>query len=196
MSGQTKRWSGGSHSASRSWFKLSYPGSVGAGAAVVLAEQDAFLAEHAGGIIAPQADPPALAEAPVILPQGAAIETPGSIAVMPGTSSEVTTPISQPLQVATSTSSSAADTSLSASTLPSYTVIDQETALGGAIYPFLEQTGRAWRVVESNVKEGASYPNPHTFSMDRPTLRYVNGQKIEDIFVDGMTTEQFQAATG
>src|SRR6185295_5189558 len=32
-----------------------------------------------------------------------------------------------------------------------YTIIDQEAALGGAIYPFLEATGRAWRIIESSV---------------------------------------------
>ncbi len=77
-----------------------------------------------------------------------------------------------------------------------YVVIDQETALGGAIYPFLEQTGRAWRVIESSSKAIASYPNAHSFGMDKPTLRYVNGGKVEDIFVDGLTTEEFLARTG
>ncbi len=115
---------------------------------------------------------------------------------MTGPSSEVTSPISQTAQAESHTGSTAADTSLGSSTLPSYTVIDQETALGGAIYPFLEATGRAWRIVESSVKQPASYPNSHTFGMDRPTLRYVNGGKIEDIFVDGLTTEAFLEKTG
>ena len=68
--------------------------------------------------------------------------------------------------------------------------------MGGAIYPFLEQTGRAGRIIESSVKEPASYPNLHTFGMDKPTLRYVNGGKVEDIFVDGLNTEEFLASTG
>ncbi len=68
--------------------------------------------------------------------------------------------------------------------------------MGGAIYPFLENTGRAWRIIESNVKDPAEYPNPHTFGMAEPTLRYVNGSKVEDIFVDGLTTEEFLARTG
>src|SRR5258707_7658061 len=86
---------------------------------------------------------------------------------------------------------------LPAADLPSnYTVIDQQTALGGAVYPFLDQSGRAWRIIESGVKEPAVYPNPHTFGMDKPTLRYVNGGKVEDIFIDGMTTEEFLAKAG
>ncbi len=67
--------------------------------------------------------------------------------------------------------------------------------MGGATYPFLEHTGRAWRIIESSVKEPAAYPNPHTFGMDKPTLRYVNGGKIEDIFIDGLTTEEFLVRT-
>ena len=51
--------------------------------------------------------------------------------------------------------------------------------MGGAIYPFLEQTGRVWRIIESNVKERMTYPNPHTFGMEKPTLRYVNGSKVD-----------------
>ncbi len=76
------------------------------------------------------------------------------------------------------------------------TVINQETALGGAIYPFLEQTGRAWAVVSSELEQPAQYPSRATFGMKQPTLRYVKDNKIEDVFVDGMTTEEFLAKSG
>ena len=82
------------------------------------------------------------------------------------------------------------------SELPHVTIINQETALGGAIYPFLEQTGRAWAVVSHDLEDPTSYPRSGTFGMSQPTLRYVKDGKIEDVFVDGMTTEQFLAKTG
>ncbi|MCC7206904.1 MAG: hypothetical protein IT323_06335, partial [Anaerolineae bacterium] len=62
--------------------------------------------------------------------------------------------------------------------------------MGGAIYPFLEQTGRAWAVVSQDLDNPTSYPRTGTFGMDTPTLRFVKDGKIEDVFVDGMTTEE------
>jgi|GEM_PF-3331113 len=82
------------------------------------------------------------------------------------------------------------------SELPYVTLINQETALGGAIYPFLEQTGRAWAVVSHDLEDPTSYPRSGTFGMSKPTLRYVKDGKIEDVFVDGMPTEQFLAKKG
>ena len=82
------------------------------------------------------------------------------------------------------------------SELPHVTIINQETALGGAIYPFLEQTGRAWAVVSHDLEDPTTYPRSGTFGMGKPTLRYVKDGKIEDVFVDGMTTEQFLTKTG
>ncbi|MHB8629488.1 MAG: hypothetical protein ACYDBJ_24000 [Aggregatilineales bacterium] len=75
-------------------------------------------------------------------------------------------------------------------------VISPESDLGGAVYPFLEQTGRAWAVVSSRIEQPASYPRPGTFGMVKPTLRYVKDNKVEDLFVDGMTTSEFLAKTG
>ncbi|MHB8624592.1 MAG: hypothetical protein ACYDBJ_13325 [Aggregatilineales bacterium] len=92
-----------------------------------------------------------------------------------------------------STSVSAA---IEESQLPQINIINQETALGGAIYPFLEQTGRAWVVVSSDLENPTQYPRNGTFGMTQPTIRYVKDNKIEDVFVDGMTTEQFLAKTG
>jgi len=75
-------------------------------------------------------------------------------------------------------------------------VITLDTQLGGAIYPFLEATGRAWSLVTSSTADPAHYPNPATFGMDKPSLRWVNGDQVKDIFVDGMTTQEFLRATG
>ncbi|MCC6613311.1 MAG: hypothetical protein IT320_07515, partial [Anaerolineae bacterium] len=82
------------------------------------------------------------------------------------------------------------------SDLPYITITNQETPLGGAIYPFLEQTGRAWAVVSHDLDNSTSYPRTGTFGMSTPTLRYAKDGKIEDVFVDGMTTEQFLTKTG
>src|SRR5450755_595352 len=85
----------------------------------------------------------------------------------------VVAPRADPLAIPSESARSAADFS------SDYTVIDQQTALGGAVYPFLDQTGRAWRIIKNSVKEPTVYPNAHTFGMDKPTLRYVNGGKVE-----------------
>ena len=36
----------------------------------------------------------------------------------------------------------------------------------------------------------------HIFGPDTPTLRWANGSQVSDLYVDGMTTEQFLEATG
>ncbi|MEI2607236.1 MAG: hypothetical protein V9G20_01250 [Candidatus Promineifilaceae bacterium] len=42
-----------------------------------------------------------------------------------------------------------------------------------------------------------SDPHPaHTYGLDEPTLRWVNGSQVSDLYVDGLTTEQFLKATG
>ena len=79
---------------------------------------------------------------------------------------------------------------------PTDVLINQETELGGALYPFLEQTNSAWSVVSNSIDKPAVYPRPGTFQMTRPTLRWVKDNKVEDLFIDGMTTEQFLAKTG
>ncbi|MBX3059863.1 MAG: hypothetical protein KF770_25705 [Anaerolineae bacterium] len=82
----------------------------------------------------------------------------------------------------------------------SYNVISYDDPLGGATFPFLEQTRRAWRILTRPVDETAD-PHPvHTFSKAGetrpPTLRWVNGSQVSDLYVDGMTTEEFLEATG
>ncbi|MCC6602501.1 MAG: hypothetical protein IT327_04785 [Anaerolineae bacterium] len=81
-----------------------------------------------------------------------------------------------------------------------YNVISFDDRRGGAIYPFLEETKRAWRILTHQVGE-LYEPHPlHTFSLSgetrTPTLRWVNGEKVSDLYVDGMSTEQFLEATG
>lgn len=77
-----------------------------------------------------------------------------------------------------------------------YNVTSFDDQLGGATFPFLEQTQRAWRILTRPVDETAEPHPAHTFGLDCPTLRWVNGNQVSDLYVDGMTTEQFLAATG
>ncbi len=77
-----------------------------------------------------------------------------------------------------------------------YTITSFDDGLGGATYPFLEQTRRAWCILTHPVGE-MSDPHPaHTYGLDEPTLRWVNGSQVSDLYVDGLTTEQFLTATG
>src|SRR5690606_36184452 len=77
-----------------------------------------------------------------------------------------------------------------------YHVTRFDEARGGATFPFLEQTGRAWQLLTRPVDD-ASPPHPaHTYGLAQPTLRWANGSQVNDLYVDGMTTEQFMAATG
>ncbi|MCA9947653.1 MAG: hypothetical protein KC449_29435, partial [Anaerolineales bacterium] len=78
----------------------------------------------------------------------------------------------------------------------SYNVTSFDDKLGGATFPFLEQTQRAWRILTRPVDETADPHPAHTFGLDCPTLRWVNGSQVNDLYVDGMTTEQFLEATG
>jgi hypothetical protein len=77
-----------------------------------------------------------------------------------------------------------------------YDVVSYDDARGGAVYPFLEATRRAWRLLTRPAGEEVAYHAAHTFGRERPTLRWVNGEQVNDLYVDGMDTEQFLAATG
>ena len=77
-----------------------------------------------------------------------------------------------------------------------YNVASFDDPLGGATFPFLEQTQRAWRILTRPVDEMAEPHPAHTFGLDSPTLRWVNGSQVSDLYVDGMTTEEFLEATG
>src|SRR5688572_12502140 len=71
-----------------------------------------------------------------------------------------------------------------------------QTRPGGAVYPFLEHTGRAWRIFTRPLGRPADYPLQQTFGLDQPTLRWLNADKVNDVHVEGMTTEQFLEAVG
>ena len=77
-----------------------------------------------------------------------------------------------------------------------YNVTSFNDDLGGATFPFLEQTRRAWHILTRPVDETAEPHLAHTFGLNTPTLRWVNSSQVSDLYVDGMTTEQFLDATG
>ncbi|MCL4267274.1 MAG: hypothetical protein KJ069_29115 [Anaerolineae bacterium] len=81
-----------------------------------------------------------------------------------------------------------------------YNLTSFDDLMGGAAFPFLEQTKRAWRILTQPVDETADPHPAHTFGKAGetrpPTLRWVNGSQVSDLYVDGMTTEQFLEATG
>lgn len=76
-----------------------------------------------------------------------------------------------------------------------YNVTSFDDDRGGATFPFLEQTQRAWRILTRPVDETAEPLAADTFGKAGeprpPTLRWVNGSQVSDLYVDGMTTEEF-----
>jgi hypothetical protein len=78
----------------------------------------------------------------------------------------------------------------------SYEIISRESLTGQATYAFLESCGRNWSVLTKDVTDSSPYDPRDTFGLVQPTLRWINGNNIIDVFVDGMNTEDFLAATG
>ena len=78
----------------------------------------------------------------------------------------------------------------------SYERISRESLVGQASYAFLERCGRNWTVLTKDVTDSSPYDPGDSFGLAQPTLRWVNGSNIIDLFVDGMTTEDFLTATG
>ncbi len=76
-----------------------------------------------------------------------------------------------------------------------YQVI-KHTEIPGRTYPFLDRTSQAWTLVTRAVNTPAEYRAADTFAMPQPTLRWVNGGQVNDVYVEGLTTEDFLAATG
>ncbi len=77
-----------------------------------------------------------------------------------------------------------------------YNIASYDDKIGGAIYPFLEQTRRAWRIL-SQPAGVLDDPHPaHTYGQDAPTLRWVNGSQVNDLYIDGMDSEQFLKRSG
>ena len=78
----------------------------------------------------------------------------------------------------------------------SYEIISRESLVGQATYAFLEQSGRNWSVLTKDVDDSSPYDPRDTFGLVQPTLRWINGNNIIDVFVDGMDTAKFLETTG
>lgn len=77
-----------------------------------------------------------------------------------------------------------------------YEVITRDSLRGRASYAFLDQLDRNWAVLTHPARESVDYLPQDTFGMASPTLRWVNGDQVVDLFVDGMSTDTFLEATG
>ncbi len=78
-----------------------------------------------------------------------------------------------------------------------YTVISWHDYVGRAVLPFVEQTGRAWHIVRHDSNEPDHAPDvAFTFGQDAPTLRWVNGEQVVDLYVAGMATADFLTHSG
>ena len=71
-----------------------------------------------------------------------------------------------------------------------------DKALGGAVYPFLTGLDREWRLLSKDAGIDEAYLPIHTLGQEMPALRWVNGDKVHDLYVDGMDNERFLAQTG
>ena len=67
---------------------------------------------------------------------------------------------------------------------------------GGPHYAFLEKLGRAWTLVTHDLDSAEPIHPTHRFGMEQPTLRWVKDNKVVDLYVDGMSTEDYIAASG
>ncbi len=78
-----------------------------------------------------------------------------------------------------------------------YTAVRSTDDTHGAVYPFLP-TDRRWTIVSRPVGEDESrYTRTQdSVGMVRPTLRWVSGNQVKELYVDGMTTEPFLQQMG
>lgn len=81
--------------------------------------------------------------------------------------------------------------------VPDYQVVSSKDPTFGAIYPFLP-THRQWHIISRPADEAGNRFTRHQdrFGLTQPTLRWVSGQNIRELYVDGMTNEQFLTQTG
>ncbi len=78
-----------------------------------------------------------------------------------------------------------------------YTVIrSAELEIGGAHYAFLEGLGREWNIITRDLDSAEAIHPYHSFGMAEPTLRWVKDNKVVDLYVDGMTTDEYFETTG
>lgn len=76
-----------------------------------------------------------------------------------------------------------------------YVVIDNETPRAGNI-PFIASTN--WRILSRDAQEGVDRyaSSRHTFGQEKPTLSWVSGGKIRDLYIKGKDTNTFLEESG
>ncbi len=78
-----------------------------------------------------------------------------------------------------------------------YTVVSWQDYVGRAVVPFVSQTGRAWHIVRHASNEpNHNLDSAFTFGQDTPTLRWVNGEQVVDLYIAGMDTAAFLTHSG
>ena len=70
-------------------------------------------------------------------------------------------------------------------------IINSKTQLGGATYPFLHLLGKAWMIHSWGVddEDVTTYNAPIA-------LRWINGNRVNDLYIENMDSDDFLAATG
>jgi hypothetical protein len=70
-------------------------------------------------------------------------------------------------------------------------IINSKTQLGGATYPFLHRLGKAWMIHSWSVddEDVTTYNAPIA-------LRWINGNRVNDLYIENMDSDAFLAATG
>lgn len=77
-----------------------------------------------------------------------------------------------------------------------YEVLSRQDFGNQATYAIIERTGRNWTLLTRDAASDTPYLPEHTFAQDTPTLRWVNGERVMDVFVDGMDTDTFLKHSG
>src|SRR5690606_3591306 len=75
-------------------------------------------------------------------------------------------------------------------------ISSRELPPGGPHYAFLEGLGREWTLVTHDLEAIEEVHPYHSFGMAEPTLRWVKDDRVVDLYVDGMSAEEFFAASG
>ena len=70
-------------------------------------------------------------------------------------------------------------------------IINTKTPLGGATYPFLHRLGKKWFLQSWDVDEDS----PTQYDASK-SLRWINGNHVTDLYVEGLDTSDFLEQTG
>ena len=81
-----------------------------------------------------------------------------------------------------------------------YNVITSDELPTGAKHAFFDNSqNRAWSIITYNVSENPDELglwDEHTFKQEKPAIRWVSDDQVNEVYLDGMSTEAFFAETG